>query len=91
MASDLIASGRIVDAILVLMVLELAAIAVFRRMTGRGPAVVALLPNFAAGACLVLALRAALTGSNVGAVSGWLLGALIAHALDLASRWGGGR
>jgi hypothetical protein len=87
MMGDLIASGRVVDAILVLMVIEACALWFWRKRVGRGPSLVALLPNFAAGACLLMALRAAVTNSGTGLIAGWLFGALVAHLADLASRW----
>ncbi|KGE05227.1 hypothetical protein [Pseudohaliea rubra] len=78
------ASGRVVDVILLLVVLE--ALLSFR--LGRGTA---LLPNLAAGACLLLALRAVLTGAS-GAVLGlWLALAGVAHAFDVAARFRGGQ
>jgi hypothetical protein len=84
---DLISSGRIVDAILALMVLEGIVLAVVRQRTGRGPSIASLVPNFAAGGCLLMALRAALTGATVPLVAGWLFAALLSHLADLWSRW----
>jgi hypothetical protein len=87
MMGDLIANGRMVDAILVLMALEAIALWFYRRRVGRGPSLLSLLPNFAAGACLLMALRAAVTNAGAGVVAGWLFGALLAHLADLSSRW----
>lgn len=82
--SDWLASGRLVDAILLFMVAEGAAIAAFGgrlRLALRDVAA-----SLAAGACLLLALRAAL----VGAAFVWILLffalALVAHLADLAAR-----
>ena len=77
-------SGRIVDALLVLVLLE----AVLFLRAGRGRT---LIPNLAAGACLLLALRAALTGAPVALLGLWLALAGVAHALDVAGRWSAGR
>ncbi|MHA7816078.1 MAG: hypothetical protein ACX93N_06350 [Pseudohaliea sp.] len=77
-------SGRIVDALLALVLLE--AILFYRAGRGR-----ALLPNLAAGACLLLALRAALTGAPPGWLGLWLAFAGVAHGLDVAGRWRAGR
>jgi hypothetical protein len=44
------------------------------------------LANLAAGACLLLALRAALTGASWPPVAAWLLAALLANLVDLAER-----
>jgi len=78
------ASGRIVDALLLLVLLE----AVLFLRAGRGRT---LLPNLAAGACLLLALRAALTGAPVALLGLWLALAGVAHGLDVAGRWRTGR
>jgi dolichol kinase len=85
--SALFASGRVVDLILVFMALEAALLAWHRRRSGRGPSVAGLLAFFLAGACLLLALRAALVGASWGWVAAPLAGAGAAHAADLALRW----
>lgn len=43
--------------------------------------------NLAAGAFLLLALRAALAGAGPVWIAASLLGALVAHLADLALRW----
>ena len=85
--SELFADGRIVDLILVLMVAEGLAIAVWHRRTGQGMGPADLLVSLAAGAFLLLALRAALTGAGWATIAMWLVGALIAHLADVARRW----
>ena len=84
--TELFASGRIVDGILVLVALEAVALLVLRRRTGRGPAPVPLLCNLASGAALMLAVRAALTDAAWPVVAGCLLMSLVAHASELALR-----
>lgn len=84
---DLIASGRIVDLILVLVALECAGLWAMRRFAGIGPGLVAMLPNLAAGACLLMALRAGLTGAGAMAIGFWLATSFGAHLADLAVRW----
>jgi hypothetical protein len=79
--------GHVVDLILLLMLVEAAALAVVRARRGTGLPLTALLPNLLAGACLLLALRAALTDSGVFSVSAWLTLGFVAHLTDLASRW----
>lgn len=86
--SALFASGRIVDAILLLVVMESVGLVMLHRLTGRGPAPAALLPNLAAGACLLLALRFGLRGVAWPLVALCLLGSLVAHLADLRERWG---
>ena len=84
-----------VDAILVLVVVEGIALTSLFRRTGRGVAPVTLWPNLAAGFLLALAVRVALgVGPNplgTQAVLAAVLGcALVAHLLDLRSRWTAG-
>lgn len=85
--SALFASGRIVDLILALTVLEAIAVTLYSRRTGRGVKGANLLPNLLAGACLLLAVRGALTGSSWTRIALSLLGALLAHLADLRQRW----
>jgi lysylphosphatidylglycerol synthetase-like protein (DUF2156 family) len=80
--SDLFATGRIVDLILVFMLLEGAALAAF----ARGVRVSGILWNLAAGGCLLLALRCALTGAEWPWIAAALLAALAGHVGDLACR-----
>ena len=83
---SLVASGRIVDLILLVMLLELAVLLLYRRLTGRGlkpfDLVLLLLPVL----FLLLALRAGLTGGAWTAVLAWLGAALLAHLADLSRR-----
>mgnify|MGYP005837170053 CR=1 FL=1 len=78
-----IESGRIVDLILVLIVLEALWLAWWLRRRGGA---LALLPNLVAGACLLLALRAGLSGAGGAWLGVTLLSALAAHLADLAIR-----
>jgi hypothetical protein len=87
----LFASGRVVDLILLLMAGE-AALLVFLHATRRvGMPARQLIPNLLAGACLLMALRAALTGAGAASCAMWLLLGLGGHLLDLAVRWPGRR
>lgn len=83
---DLFASGRIIDIIAVLVLVELAALAIHHYVTGRGLDPRAILANLAAGLSLMLAVRAALVGAEWTWIAGCLIAALIAHVADLASR-----
>ena len=83
----LFASGRIVDLIVGLMVLEWVALAAWHRRTGRGIAPLDALASLLAGVFLLLALRAALTTEPWTTVALWLAGALAAHLADVARRW----
>ena len=75
------ATGHAVDLALAVLALELAWLIMWRRRpTAR--ALTAALP----GACLLLALRAALTGAGWMWVAVWLALSLPAHLADLARR-----
>lgn len=85
------ASGRAVDAVLALVALEAAVLvwwARSRRATGAASAG-ALLAFLVAGACLLLALRAALVGASWVWVAAALAGAGAAHVFDLRARLSG--
>jgi hypothetical protein len=88
--SDLLAgwfaSGRIVDAVLALVVLEVIALAFLRLAKGRAVPFLGLLVTIAAGVCLLLALRAALAGADWPWVAVALTGSLVAHLADLRTR-----
>ena len=83
----LVKSGRIVDVILVLTVLEVVALVTWHARTGRGPAPAAVIGNIAAGLCLLAALRIALADGWWGWIAAALLGSLLAHLFDLSRRW----
>ena len=85
--TELFTSGRIVDVILALMVLEGIVLVVYHRATGRGIAPSGLLANMLAGGCLLLALRVALTGASWHWIALSLAAALLAHLADLRCRW----
>jgi hypothetical protein len=87
MLSDLFSSGHIVDAILGLVLLETAGLLTYARITGRGIAPLALLPNLVAGSCLLLALRGVLVDAPWYWTAASLTAALIAHLADLGQRW----
>ena len=84
---EFFASGRVADLLLGLMALEAALFGGYHRLTGRGPPLPGLLANLGAGACLLLALRAILTGVGWQVAALCLLGALILHLADLRARW----
>lgn len=85
--TELFTSGRAADVVLALVVVELVALGVLHRRTGRGLALRDLLPTALSGAGLVLALRASLTSQPAFWVGFWLVVALAAHGVDLARRW----
>ena len=84
---DLVTSGRIVDLMLVFILIEIVALLLIRRFTGRGIAALPLLTNIGAGGSLMLALKAALTGAGWGWLVAALLASLVFHVADLRHRW----
>lgn len=85
--AELFASGRLIDLILGLVVVEAIALTVFHRLTGKGVAPRDLVGLLLAGAFLLVAVRFALTGAEWVWIGLWLGLALIAHLADLALRW----
>lgn len=85
--AGLVHSGRLIDIALVLMAMEVAGLALYRRLTGRGPRMRAVLPLIGAGAALMLALRAALVGAGWGWIVVCLTLGLAAHVVDVRGRW----
>jgi len=83
------ASGRVIDLVVGLTVLEVVALWGFRRVTGRGPRLSAVGLDLASGVCLMLAVRAALVGAWFGVVALWMLAALGLHLADLRRVWRG--
>jgi hypothetical protein len=85
--SGLFASGRIVDFVLLLVAAEAAALAWHSRRTGRGVPANEALAFLLSGACLLLALRAALAGRSWVWIAAPLAAAGVAHLVDLRLRW----
>ncbi len=77
----------LVDAVILLTLLEAAALAAYRHRTGAGVALRDFIVNLGSGLCLMLALRGALAGAGGVAIAAWLLAAGLLHAADLALRW----
>ena len=84
--TELFGSGRVVDLIVVLMLLEGGALFVYWRRTGRGIAPLDWVWNLLAGYFLLLALRAALVQGNWRWIALCLALALAAHLADLLRR-----
>jgi hypothetical protein len=76
-----------IDLILLLIVAEALLLGCYHRVTGRGPALVDVLPNLLSGALLLLAVRLALTQAHWGWLALVLLLSLLTHLLDLRRRW----
>ncbi|MCC0808382.1 hypothetical protein FPV16_19570 [Methylobacterium sp. W2] len=86
----LFASGRIIDVILGLVALEAAALVAWRLHGGDRPLLAPLFCNLASGAALMLAIRAALIGSDWTVVALCLFASLMAHLGEVALRMFGG-
>jgi hypothetical protein len=84
---EFIASGHAIDLILLLVLAEGLALFAYRWKTGRGIAGADLIANLLAGACLMLALRAALAGAGWIWIALCMSAALLAHLADLWRRW----
>jgi hypothetical protein len=84
--TELFAGGRIVDLILLLMIGEAIALAAYRYITGKGLELIDILVVLIPGACLLLALRGALTDAHWTSIAIWLGAALITHLADLWRR-----
>jgi hypothetical protein len=82
----LFASGRIVDIALALMLVETAAVWLYLRTHSRTITIGDLAWNVVAGAGLLLALRASMTGAGWMWIAAFLTVALIGHAADLRRR-----
>jgi hypothetical protein len=81
---DLLTSGHVVDVALLIVAAEAGLLVLWRRRRRPGPG--ALLVNLASGACLMLALRAALAGAPGSWLAAALAGAGAAHVADLGLR-----
>ena len=77
----------LVDAVIAFTLLEVAALALYHRVTGRGLAPRDFLPSLAAGLALMFAVRAGITGAGWGWVALGLMASGLAHAADLRGRW----
>lgn len=84
---SLFASAQIIDAILIMVLLEAVLIWLWHRITGRGLALVAVLPLLTSGFLLLLALRAALVQAPWPLVALPVTGSLATHIADLILRW----
>jgi hypothetical protein len=85
--AEAILDGRLTTFVVALVVVEWLALAAWHRRTGKGLSGRQLLPNLAAGMCLMLALRAALVDSGWMWVAAFLALSGVAHVADLITRW----
>ncbi|MBM4214256.1 MAG: hypothetical protein FJ179_11160 [Gammaproteobacteria bacterium] len=81
------ADGSVPALIAALVALEGVALWFLWRTRGIGIAPRALIGSLLSGACLMLAVRAALIDAPWEHLAAWLLLSLVAHLADLALRW----
>jgi len=81
------ASGHVANLILAVMLIECLALSMLAKKSKRGMRPSRIIVSLAAGAALVLALRAALTGAGWHWMALALTAAFIVHLLDLYWRW----
>lgn len=79
-------SGGLIDAIIAITLLEVAALLGYHHQTKRGLAPRDYLLNVASGLCLMLALRCAISGTVWYFISLWLMAAGLAHVTDIGWR-----
>ncbi len=83
---EMFSSGRVVDLILLIIAVEFAVLSWRDRRRDLPAAMLGLFVSLAPGACLLLALRAALTCASWLWVAGWLILSLPLHIADLIRR-----
>lgn len=84
---NLFATGRIVQYILALLVVEAVVLIGAARVAGKSIRPLDLILSLLAGAGLLLALRGALIGDSWPKIAPWMVMALCAHLLDVIRRW----
>ena len=84
---DFLQGVHAVDLVLVIVAAESVAITLYWRATQRGIAPAQLLPNLAAGALLLLALRLSLSNYSWQWTAACLAMAGVANVADLRQRW----
>jgi hypothetical protein len=86
----LFSSGRIIELILLLVLVEAALLAWASHRAGRNDLFAGVAPTLISGALLLLTIRAALLGAWWGWIATTLILALLSHIVDLALRWRSG-
>lgn len=86
--AELFSTGRIIDLILALVMVEALIIDLLHRFGRHCPSLAELGPNLIAGFLLLLSVRAAISQTHWSLIALPLAGALLAHFADLVGRWG---
>jgi hypothetical protein len=79
--------AQVIDAVILFTLIECLVLVIYHRRTGRGVAVRDFFANMVSGLCLMFALRCLATDAGAAAVALFLLGAGLAHGVDLLMRW----
>ena len=87
MMSELFASGTVVDAVLIFLLVEAIAVIGYWMWRKRGIAPADFLPGMISGALMLLALRAVLAGAGWMVPTLCLMAAGGAHLVDVLRRW----
>ena len=82
-----ITDGTAIDWILGLVVVEGVLLVVYHRVTQQGLRAGPILSLLLPGACLLLAVRCALTNAAAPWIAAWLLAAFVTHLADVTLRW----
>ena len=77
----------LIDLVIAFTVVEGAALALYRRVSGKGVAPRDFALNLVSGLCLMLALRSLAQDAGAAWTAAWLLAAGLAHGSDLLLRW----
>ena len=80
-------SGRLLDAVIALTLLEAAALLIYRHLTGKGIEAHDWGLNMLSGLCLMMGLRSAVTDAAWHLIAAWLSAAGLAHGVDMFWRW----
>lgn len=84
--ADVFASGRIVDIVIAFMAVEAVVLLALRHRFGLHLQAIDVTLLLVPGFCLLMAMRAALSGGDWTVMAAWLLAALFAHLADLVRR-----
>lgn len=85
--SEWVLGTGLIDAVIVLTLIEGLALVLYRRITGTGVQLRDFGINLVAGFMLMLALRSHIAASHWGWTAAFLAAAGAAHATDIWSRW----
>lgn len=83
----LVESGRIVDIMLAVIVVELVLLVGYRIVRQRGPGVASIVLNIGAGGSLMFALRLLYDDAGWQLVAAALVASAVFHAGDVVYRW----